>query len=192
MEKKDEILRLIDQETTDMDKKEREIAKLVGAQGYQYILNECYPALRHSDYVVNYTVRGFDLEESKEIINKRPQLMSLQEIYRVAQSYEPGSEEFNHAFQVAATLFPDDPTANLNAAAMEIQKGGDMSSAKKYLARADRKAAETLNNLGVIAMLEGDLDVAEKYFLAAKEAGLSAEADANLKELNKKHNYPTK
>lgn len=192
MEKKDEILRLIDQETTDMDKKEREIAKLVGAQGYQYILNECYPALRHSDYVVNYTVRGFDLEESKEIINKRPQLMSLQEIYRVAQSYEPGSEEFNHAFQVAATLFPDDPTANLNAAAMEIQKGGDMTSAKKYLARADRKAAETLNNLGVIAMLEGDLDVAEKYFLAAKEAGLSAEADANLKELNKKHNYPTK
>lgn len=192
MEKKDDILRLIDQETTDMDKKEREIAKLVGAQGYQYILNECYPALRHSDYVVNYTVRGFNLEESKEIINKRPQLMSLQEIYRVAQSYEPGSEEFNHAFQVAATMFPDDPIANLNAAAMEIQKGGDMTSAKKYLARADRKAAETLNNLGVIAMLEGDLDAAEKYFLAAKEAGLSVEADANLKELNKKQNYPTK
>lgn len=192
MEKKDDILRLIDQETTDMDKKEREIAKLIGAQGYQYILNECYPALRHSDYVVNYTVRGFNLEESKEIINKRPQLMSLQEIYRVAQSYEPGSEEFNHAFQVAATMFPDDPIANLNAAAMEIQKGGDMTSAKKYLARADRKAAETLNNLGVIAMLEGDLDAAEKYFLAAKEAGLSVEADANLKELNKKQNYPTK
>lgn len=192
MEKKDELLRLIDQETTDMDKKEREIAKLVGAQGYKYILDECYPSLRHSDYVVNYTVRGFNLEESKEIINKRPQLLSLQEIYRVAQSYEPGSEEFNHAFQVAATMFPDDPTANLNAGAMEIQKGGDLTSAKKYLARADRKAAETLNNLGVIAMLEGDLEAAEKYFIAAKEAGLSAEADANLKELNKKQNYPTK
>lgn len=192
MEKKDELLRLIDQETTDMDKKEREIAKLVGAQGYKYILDECYPSLRHSDYVVNYTVRGFNLEESKEIINKRPQLLSLQEIYRVAQSYEPGSEEFNHAFQVAATMFPDDPIANLNAGAMEIQKGGDLTSAKKYLARADRKAAETLNNLGVIAMLEGDLETAEKYFIAAKEAGLSAEADANLKELNKKQNYPTK
>lgn len=192
MDKKDEILRLMDDESINIDKKERDIAKLVGPQGYQFILNECYPALRHSDYTVNYTVRGFNLEESKEIINRRPQLLSLQEIYLVAQSYEPGSEEFNHSFRVAATMFPDDPIANLNAGAMEIQKGGDMTIAKKHLAKADQKAPETLNNLGVIAMLEGDLDVAEKYFNAAKAAGLSAQADANLKELKKKRYYPTK
>lgn len=192
MDKKDEVLRLMDDESINIDKKERDIAKLVGPQGYQFILNECYPALRHSDYTVNYTVRGFNLEESKEIINRRPQLLSLQEIYLVAQSYEPGSEEFNHSFRVAATMFPDDPIANLNAGAMEIQKGGDMTTAKKHLAKADQKAPETLNNLGVIAMLEGDLDVAEKYFNAAKAAGLSAQADANLKELKKKRYYPTK
>lgn len=190
LDKKDEILRLMDEENMDIDKKERAIAKLAGAQGYQYILDEYYPALRHSDYTVNYTVRGFNLEESKEIINKRPQLLSLQEIYLVAQSYEPGSEEFNHAFLVAATMFPEDPIANLNAAAMEIQKGGDTTEAKKHLAKADPKAAETLNNLGVIAMLEDDLDKAEKYFNAAKEAGLSTQADANLRELKKKQNYP--
>lgn len=190
LDKKDEILRLMDEENMDIDKKERAIAKLAGAQGYQYILDEYYPALRHSDYTVNYTVRGFNLEESKEIINKRPQLLSLQEIYLVAQSYEPGSEEFNHAFLVAATMFPEDPIANLNAAAMEIQKGGDTTEAKKRLAKADPKAAETLNNLGVIAMLEDDLDKAEKYFNAAKEAGLSTQADANLRELKKKQNYP--
>lgn len=192
MDKKDEILRLMDDESINIDKKERDIAKLVGPQGYQFILNECYPALRHSDYTVNYTVRGFNLEESKEIINRRPQLLSLQEIYLVAQSYEPGSEEFNHSFRVAATMFPDDPIANLNAGAMEIQKGGDMTIAKKHLAKADQKAPETLNNLGVIAMLEGDLDVAEKYFNAAKAVGLSTQADANLKELKKKRYYPTK
>lgn len=87
-------------------------------------------------------------------------------------------------------MFPDDPTANLNAAMMEIQKGGDMTDAKKYLAKADPNAAETLNSLGIIAMMEGDLDEAERYFKAAKEAGLSAQADANLKELKKKRNYP--
>lgn len=190
LDKKDEILRLMDDKNMDIDKKEHTIARLAGPQGYQYILAECYPALRHSDYTVNYTVRGFNLEESKEIINKRPQLLSLQEIYLVAQSYEPGSEEFNHAFLVAATMFPDDPTANLNAAMMEIQKGGDMTDAKKYLAKADPNAAETLNSLGIIAMMEGDLDEAERYFKAAKEAGLSAQADANLKELKKKRNYP--
>lgn len=192
MDKKDELLRLMDDETIDIDKKEHEIAKLVGRQAYQYIHAECYPALRRSDYTVNYTVRGFNLEESKEIINQRPQLLSLQEIYLVAQSYEPGSEEFNHSFQVAATLFPDDPIANLNAGAMEIQKGGDMTTAKKHLAKANQNAAETLNNLGVIAMLEGETDVAEKYFRMAKEAGLSAQADVNLKELKKRQNYPLK
>lgn len=192
MEKKDELLRLMDDKSIDIDKKERDIAKLVGPQAYQYILTECYPALRHSDYTVNYTVRGLSLEESKEIINKRPQLLSLQEIYRIAESCEPGSEEFNHSFQVAATMFPDDPIANLNAGAMEIQKGGDLTTAKKHLAKADQKAAETLNNLGVIALLESDYDAAEKYFNAAKAAGLPTQADANLKELKKKKNYPVK
>ena len=190
IEKKEEVLRLIDDESINIDKKERDIANLVGPQTYQYILAECYPALRHSDYTVNYTVRGLSLEESKEIINKRPQLLSLQEIYRIAESCEPGSEEFNHSFQVAATMFPDDPIANLNAGAMEIQKGGDMTTAKRYLAKADPKAAETQNNLGIIAMIEGDLDTAEKYFNAAKAAGLIKQADANLKELKKKQNYP--
>ena len=80
----------------------------------------------------------------------------------------------------------------LNAGAMEIQKGGDLTAAKKHLAKADQKAAETQNNLGVIALLEGNYDAAEKYFNAAKAAGLATQADANLKELKRKKNYPTK
>lgn len=190
--KKEEVLRIMNDKSLDIDRKERNIAVLVGKQTYQYILEECYPALRHSDYTVSYTVRSFNLEEAKEMIGKRPQLLSLQEIYMVAQSYEPGSDEFNHSFQVAATMFPDDTTANLNAGAMEIQKGGDLTTAKKHLAKAAPKAGETLNNLGVIAMIEGDLDVAEKYFNAAKAAGLSAQANANLKELEIKRSFPVK
>ena len=89
-------------------------------------------------------------------------------------------------------MFPNDPTANLNAAAVEIQKGGDLTVAKKYLAKADPKAAETLNNLGIVAMMEEDLETAEKYFNAAKAAGLKEQANANLKELSKKRSYPTK
>ncbi|MCS3172293.1 DUF3868 domain-containing protein [Bacteroides thetaiotaomicron] len=190
LEKKDEILKLMDDSTLDIDKKERQIAQLAGPQTYKYILEECYPALRHSDYTVNYTVRGFNLEETKEIIKTRPQLLSLQEIYRIAESCQPGSEEFNRSFQVAAAMFPDDPIANLNAGAMEIQKGGDLTTAKKHLAKADQKAPETLNNLGVIALLEGDYDAAEKYFNAAKAGGLTTQADTNMKQLKSIRNYP--
>ena len=31
------------------------------------LLQDCYPALRHSDYTVRYVVRGFDVEEAKQI-----------------------------------------------------------------------------------------------------------------------------
>ena len=80
--------------------------------------------------------------------------------------------------------------ANLNAGAMEIQKGGDLTTAKKHLAKADQKAPETLNNLGVIALLEGDYDAAEKYFNAAKAGGLTTQADTNMKQLKSIRNYP--
>ena len=146
--------------------------------------------VKNGHYTVNYTVRGFNLEETKEIIKTRPQLLSLQEIYRIAESCQPGSEEFNRSFQVAAAMFPDDPIANLNAGAMEIQKGGDLTTAKKHLAKADQKAPETLNNLGVIALLEGDYDAAEKYFNAAKAGGLTTQADTNMKQLKSIRNYP--
>lgn len=189
---RDEILQIIDLEEKDMDAKERRIARFVGLEFYRLLLNDCYPALRHSDYRVNYTVCGFSVEEAKEIIKTRPQQLSLQEIFNVAQTYEPGSEEFNHAFQVAALMFPDDATANLNAAAMEIQKGGDLSAAKKYLLKASPDEGATLNNLGIVALLEGDQDAAEKYFNRAREAGCATEAEANLKELNRLRNYPAR
>lgn len=187
---KEEILMIIDLKEKDMDAKERRIARFVGAETYRFLLNECYPALRHSDYVVAYTVRGFNVDETRELINSRPQQLSLQEIYNLAQTYEPGSEEFNHAFQVAALMFPDDPTANLNAAATEIQRGGDLSIAKKYLEKADPNAPETMNNLGVVALMEDNLDIAEQYFNRAKEAGVK-EADTNLMEVSKQRNFPT-
>ena len=86
-------------------------------------------------------------------------------------------------------MFPNDATANLNAAAMEIQKGGDLTVAKKYIAKADPNEGATLNNLGVIALIEGDLDTAEQYFVRAKSAGI-AEAETNLHEIAKQRNFP--
>ena len=187
--RKAEILNIIDMDERDMDAKEKRLARFVGPDTYRFLLTECYPALRHSDYTVSYTVRGFDLEETRQLIHTRPQQLSLQEIFNLTQTYEPGSEEFNHAFQIAALMFPNDATANLNAAAMEIQRGGDLTIAKKYLAKADPKAGATQNNLGIIALIEGDLDTAEQYFTEAKVAGIS-EADANLQEVAKQRNFP--
>ncbi|MCQ4921406.1 hypothetical protein NE700_22245, partial [Phocaeicola vulgatus] len=71
-------------------------------------------------YTVRYVVLGFDVVEAKLIIKLRAQLLSLQEMFLVAQTYEKGCDEFNEVFDVAVRRFPDDPTANINAAAIEL------------------------------------------------------------------------
>ena len=116
------------------DAKDQKIKKLYPAS-YHYIMSEIYPRLRHSDYTVTYTVRPFDIEEAKVILKTKPQQLSLQEMYLVAQTYEPGSPEFNEVFDIAVRLFPDDETANLNAACTDLQKG-DLVTAEKHLAKA--------------------------------------------------------
>ena len=92
-------------------------------------------------------VRSFFIEEAKEILKTKPQQLSLQEMFLVAQTYEPGSPEFNEVFDIAVRLFPDDETANLNAACTDLQKG-DLTSAEKHLAKAgNSKEAERVRDV---------------------------------------------
>lgn len=102
---------------------------------YRYMLDNWYPALRHSDYTVSYTVRPFSVDEAKEILKTKPQQLSLEEMFLVAQTYEPGSQEFNDVMETAVRLYPDNPTANLNAACAAIQ-AGQIDKAERYLSKA--------------------------------------------------------
>ncbi len=181
--KKDEMLSLLNNEMLSFDARELRLRTIDGA-AYSQLLNECYPALRHSDYVVRYVVRDFSVEEAKEILKKRPQQLSLNEMFHVAQTYESGSDEFKEVFEVAVRMFPDDPTANVNAAAIELQQG-NWSLAEKYLLKSDPQAGATKNNEGVMWMMQGNFDKAEALFNEAKALG-NADAEKNLEEITKK------
>ena len=180
---KNQVLELIDSDMANLDAKENRIKALDG-QMYQALLRDCYPGLRHTDYVIHYTVRPYNLEEAKALLKTRPQLLSLEEMYLVAQTYEEGSEEFNEVFDIAVRMYPQDPTANINAAAMELKRG-NVEQAERYLERSGNTSATALNNHGVYQMLKGNLTEAETSFNKAKELG-SAEAVANLEEVRKK------
>ena len=181
---KNEMLAILDNEALSYDARELRLRTIDGGKVYAELLQACYPTLRHSDYKVQYVVRGFSVDEAKEIITKRPQQLSLNEMFQVAQSYESGSEEFNEVFEVAVRMFPDDPTANINAAAIELQQG-NWKQAEKYLLKSDPQAGATKNNEGVLYMMQGRLDKAEALFNEAKALG-SAEARKNLEEIAKK------
>lgn len=181
---KDEMLAILNNEKLSYDARELCLKNFEGGKVYATLLNECYPALRHSDYTVRYVVRGFTVDEAKQIITKRPQLLSLNEMFQVAQTYPSGSNEFNEVFEVAVRMFPDDPTANMNAAAIELQQG-NWNQAERYLLKSDPQAGATKNNEGVMYMMQGNLDKAEAFFHQAKALG-SAEAVKNLEEIAKK------
>ena len=180
---KEQVLELIDSNIDNLDVKESRIKALDG-QMYKELLRDIYPALRHTDYMVHYTVRAYNIDEAKELLKTRPQLLSLEEMYLVAQTYEEGSEEFNEVFDIAVRMYPADPIANINAAAMELKRG-NIDQAVRYLERSDKSSAAAQNNQGVYHLLKGELSQAEVCFNKAKSLG-AEQANANLEELGKK------
>ena len=175
---KEEILK-ISKSNLAPDDKDKRIRQLY-PQDYAVIMSDIYPRLRHSDYTVSYTVRPFSVEEAKQILRTRPQQLSLQEMFLVAQTMEEGSAEFNEVFDIAVRMFPDDPTANLNAACAGLQRR-DIASAEKHLQKAGN-SAEALNARGALAVMKKDYALARQLFADAAAAG-SADAKANANRI---------
>ena len=80
----------------------------------------------------------------------------------------------------AVQLFPNDPTANLNAACIALTQK-DTNAAAAFLRKAPAVPEKTLAE-GVIRFLQGDYEEAERLFLQVKEAGLP-QAEENLRQI---------
>ena len=163
------------------DEKERQLRARHPA-AYRRLVAECFPALRHSDYTVEYTVRGFDVAEARQVIWTDPSKLSLQEMYAVAQTYEVGGKEYNAVFEAAVRVYPTDSVANLNAAVAALTRG-DIRTAEVYLERAGDSGEASLAR-GALAYAQGDPRAAERFFLRAKEQG-APYAEENLERLRR-------
>lgn len=175
----------------DEETREASLIALEGGAPYRWMLKELFPKLRRVTFRADYEVRRFDIEEAKEIAKTRPQNLSLNEMFLVADACEPGSEEFNDLFETAVRMFPENATANLNAAVAALERK-DYISAGRYLERIEKtmNAPEYDNAVGVLIMMrDADYDRAEHYFEAAAEAGLEA-ARKNLEALNNMRKSP--
>lgn len=168
---------------------EQKLKTIGGGVPYLRMLKDIYPLLRRTICNVDYTVRGFSVEEGREIIKKNPQQLSLNEMYLVANSYEEGSEEYNEVFETAVRMFPEDDVANLNAATSAINRN-DLVLAQKYLDRIKNQNGEFANSQGVLYLLKGDYDNAEIYLNKATSEGIEA-AYHNLGELHVKRENNT-
>ena len=160
---KEELLAIIRaDEPKDYDRREAKLKALNGGASYRVLLRDIYPALRHSDYAVRYTIRSFTVEEARELIYSDPRQLSLNEM-----------------------LYPEDPVSNLNAALTAID-AGRLESARRYLAKTSDSAERTLAE-AAIAMLENRLDEAEA--LLGKLSGdpsVASQVEENLRQIAEK------
>ena len=177
-----ESLTLIDSDM-EPDAKEAKIKRTYPNE-YRFMLQNFYPALRHTDYRIDYNIRKFNkVEEIKRIMAEQPQKLSLNEFYLVAGKYEPGTDEFTDVFETAVRMFPNDEIANLNAANAAIRRD-DFATARRYLDKAG-DSAEAVYARGALAIREKDYDTARRYLGKAKEMGLE-KATLTLKELDER------
>lgn len=150
------------------DGRERRLMDLRGGVPYRSMLVNQFPRLRRLQLTVNYRVRNLSVEEAARLIYTHPQLLSLQEMYRVAAFYRPGTEQYREVYEIAAFHFPDDVVANVNAASAVIM-AGDLVSARRYIDKV-KDDPRAWNNRGVMAYLSGQLEEAAEWFRRAAGA----------------------
>ena len=188
LENKDKILAIVNSDIEPFARNSK-IMKDFPVQ-YEWLLRNVYPALRHSDYLIQYQIRSFtDIDEIARIISTAPQKLSLNEMYRLASSLTPGTPEYNEVFEIAVRMYPQDETANLNAANAALSRK-DLVSAQKYLERAGN-SPKAIYARGVFKAMQGDFNEGIRLVEEAQKQGLQ-NVDAMLDSMKKAANYSKK
>ena len=156
------------------------LRKLDAGQPYAYLLANHYPPLRPTQYQFTHTVRDFNLEEAIQRIYSNPALLSLNEMYLVANHYAAGSAERRNALETAQRVYPNAPESRFNALAYRMAQGEQVNE-EQFLVNYTT-SPEKWNNLGVYYGLRKDYARAKECF---SRAGNLPAAQANLAELAK-------
>ncbi|WP_068473836.1 tetratricopeptide repeat protein [Saccharicrinis aurantiacus] len=173
---KELILRVLSM-YSDPEVREKEIKNM--AEAYKAIADEVLPKLRRSQISVDVEVIGKSDEEIKELAASNPSELNVEELLYAATLTEDLDEQLS-IYKSVNEVFPKSWRGH-NDVAYILVKQDKLAEAKASLTKANEISANNPiinNNLGVIALREGDLAKAEEFFGAA--AGAGPELDENL------------
>ena len=104
----------------------------------QYLQGDDIPALRRTNYKVEYEIRTYtDVEEIKSLYAQLPEA-SLQEFYLAASEMQSGGDEFDYIFETAARMFPEDDSQSQCGKCLYEQ--GQPKGCRFLLAKAGKSA----------------------------------------------------
>lgn len=179
---RDAILSIARDTTIAPDARDAKLKKSFPIQ-YRWMLENIYPALRHSDYTIDYTVVDYnDVAKIAEMITTAPQKLSLGEMFTLANTLDPNSDQYREVFEVAVRMYPDNKIANVNAANAAL-KFGDFTNAAKYLDKCG-DMPEAIYLRGVYKALQKEYTAASALF--EKVAGTMPQAAAALRQIKDK------
>lgn len=149
--------------------REREIKNISSA--FNEIKEKILPELRRSKMTVNVDVMGMSDEQLVAAATSNPSSLNLEELLYTANLVSDNNQKLA-IYQAAAQKYPDDVRAKNNVGYVLLQlKRNSEAKAAFEAAKQVQDNDVVKNNLGVIAMLDGDLKAAEDLFTSAMGAG---------------------
>ncbi|NVK65471.1 MAG: hypothetical protein HWE22_12845 [Flavobacteriales bacterium] len=148
---------------------------------FTYLDKNIFPLLRRSEIVTNYDLTGFSDEELKNYSVSNPDTLNLEELLFTATLYEDLNEKLR-IYKIAEGRYAEDyrPSNNVGAV-LYMQNKVSEAKAKFEKANGIKDNEISKNNLGAVAIVEGDR---EKAWSLLNQAGSSSETSYNKGVLN--------
>ena len=164
---------------TEPEAREREIKNI--STVYSELADEILPQLRRARLTLNYQLIGRSDDEILAAVKEEASVLSVEELLYSATLVENAAEKAD-IYKKTVDLYPNDYRAYNNLAELAI-KAADYATAKDYLnkaARLNASAAEVNTNLGMIALIEGNVADAENYLVKGTDSEANVAALGNL------------
>ena len=175
---KDLILRVLSM-YKDPEVREREIKNISAA--YAELAEEILPQLRRARLTLNYQLIGRSDAEILEAFKSDASVLSIEELLYAATLVKSDNEKVA-VYKKAASLYSNDyrPYNNMAEIAMKAANYNEAKSLLQKAAKLNPSAAEVNTNLGMLALIDGNVVEAEKYLLKGTDSKENAAALGNL------------
>ncbi len=149
--------------------REKEIKNM--AQAFEAIKVDVLPQLRRSQLTIEAEKIGYSDEMLSILAKKNPESLNVEEILYAATLTNDLNEKLA-IYQAAVNQFPNDYRTKNSVGYVQMQLGNTADAKVAFeAAKALNDNDAVKNNLGVIALAEGDLATAEQLFTSAMGAG---------------------
>jgi len=165
---KDLILRVLSM-YSDPEVREREIKNI--SEAYTVLANQILPQLRRAKVTANVDIIGKSDEEIAAMAESNPSSLNPAELLYAATLTDNQSKKLS-IYKSFTEVYPND-WRGFNNYGTILTQGNKYDEAKSYFEKAETLSNDPIikNNLGTVALSEGDKASAAEYFGAASGAG---------------------